>query len=141
MKFKHAALGLALILMAGCATAQSGSKSGSMSGSKSGPNLGYARHNNPTVRAQLKGATERYFSCVYQAVDKNIRFAPASETRTVMQAAVEDCRAALKTLRRDVALINIKTSVARGLVESAERHGYSIAREGLRQYYEKTATN
>lgn len=99
----------------------------------------YTAHSNPAIKSQLQEATERYFSCVYRAVDNNIRFAPADDTRTILQAAVEDCRSALKKLSRDVARLNIRTSVATDLVNSAERQSYAIAREGLRRYFEKSA--
>ncbi len=124
-----AGLSLALAFLGGCANSDPASRSP------------YARHHNPVIKSQLQAATDRYFTCVYHAVDNNIRHAPVDDTRTVMQVAVEDCRGALRTLRTDVARLNIKTSVAKGLVDTAERESYAIAREGLRRYFEKTATN
>ncbi len=119
-----AGLSLALVFLAGCANSASRSP--------------YARHHDPAIKSQLQAATERYFACVYRAVDNNIRYAPVDDNRTVMQVAVEDCRGALRNLRLDVARLNIKSSVAKGLVDSAQRESYAIAREGLRRYFEKT---
>lgn len=115
---------LALLLLGGCVA------------TKTDPVASYISHNNPAVRNQLQAATDRYFDCVYRAVDNNIRFAPADETRTVMEAAIDDCRDALRRLSTDVARLNIRSDVARDLVGSAERHGYAIAREGLRRYFD-----
>ena len=100
------------------------------------PVASYLSYKDPAVRDRLQVATDRYFECIYRAVDTNIRFAPADENRNFMQAAVDDCRPALKQLSVDVAQLNIKDGVARDLVGSAERHGYAIAREGLRRYFD-----
>jgi hypothetical protein len=115
---------LALLLLGGCAA------------SSADPVASYISHNNPAVRSQLQAATDRYFACVYRAVDNNIRFAPADETRTVMEAAINDCHDALRRLSTDVAQLKIRSDVARDLIGSAERHGYAIAREGLRRYFD-----
>ncbi len=115
---------LALLLLGGCVA------------TKADPVASYISHNDPAVRSRLQAATDRYFACVYRAVDNTIRFAPADETRTVMEAAIDDCRDALRRLSTDVARLNIKSDVAKDLVGSAERHGYAIAREGLRRYFD-----
>lgn len=115
---------LALLLLSGCVS------------TKPDPVASYISHYDPAVRGRLQAATERYFACVFRAADNNIRFAPADETRTVLQAAIDDCRDALQRLSTDVARLNIKNDVARDLVGSAERHGYAIAREGLRRYFD-----
>lgn len=119
-----ASAALALLLLSGCVK------------TRTDPVASYISHYDPAVRGRLQVATDRYFSCVYRAVDNTIRFAPADETRTVLQAAIDDCRDALKRLSTDVARLNIKNDIARDLVGSAERHGYAIAREGLRRYFD-----
>lgn len=116
------------LILGGCAPANGGQMTG------------VARYQDPVVETQLRAATERYYACINRAVDHNIRYAPPDDNRFVLQAAMEDCQGALQQLREDVAQVVVKASVADEFIESAQYQSYTVAREGLRRYFENAGS-